>query len=179
MNLWSADVLADHDADRADFAAILAHALREHAAGKGELTDLLGLEPAALVALTARWCPGLTLPSLLPLSAVPLEQADIVTLLLWRGGRTGDEARWLAAILARRSLETSHLWEDLGLPSRAHLGLLIQRHFPRLHAANTRNMRWKRFFYRQICSDNGGTMCLAPHCDDCAEKPVCFAPGAD
>lgn len=179
MNQWSADLFEDHDADRADFAAILAHALRDHARGRGELTDLLGLEPAALQALVARWCPGLALPSLLPLSPVPLEQADIATLLLWRGGRGGDEARWLAAILARRSLEPSHLWEDLGLPSRAHLGRLIARHFPRLHAANTRNMRWKRFFYRQICSDNGGAMCLAPHCDDCTEKPLCFGPDTD
>ncbi|EGJ22004.1 NifQ family protein [Cereibacter sphaeroides WS8N] len=179
MNQWSADLFTGAAADRADMAAILAHALREQAAGRGELCDLLGLEPAALEALVARWCPGLTLPALAPPGPLPIEQSDLATLLLWRGGRTSDEARWLAAILARRALEANHLWEDLGLPSRAHLGRLIERHFPRLHAANTRNMRWKRFFYRQICTDHGGTMCLAPNCDACAEQPLCFGPDAD
>ena len=52
----------------------------------------------------------------------------------------------------------------------------MQQHFPKLAAANTRNMRWKKFFYRQICSDSGFSMCLAPVCDACEEYSTCFAP---
>lgn len=165
------------EADRADFGAMLNHARRESVAGKGALTDLLGLTPAELLRLAAKWHPEFALPAALPKRGpVPQDQEDLALLLLWRGGSGREEAQWLAQILARRAMEPSHLWEDLGLPSRAHLGALMQRHFPRLHAANTRNMRWKRFFYRQICNDAGGTMCLAPNCDGCAEKALCFGP---
>jgi nitrogen fixation protein NifQ len=113
-----------------------------------------------------------------PLAAAPEDQAAITLMIRWRGGANSEESFWLAHILARRSMEARHLWEDLGLPDRPSLGRLIAREFPRLAAANSRNMRWKRFFYRQICSETGATMCLSPNCDDCPEKPTCFAPDA-
>ena len=72
--------------------------------------------------------------------------------------------------------EPHHLWQDLGLRSRAELGVLTGRHFPRLRALTHTNMRWKRFFYRQICSDPGLAVCLAPTCDDREEKDLCFGP---
>lgn len=75
-------------------------------------------------------------------------------------------------------METRHLWEDLGLPSRPALTALMGRHFPRAVALNDRNMRWKKFFYRQICADAAFSLCLSPSCDDCPERRDCFAPDA-
>ncbi|MDT8854294.1 nitrogen fixation protein NifQ [Paracoccaceae bacterium Fryx2] len=162
---------------RADLAAIIAHALAERDRGRGALPDLLGLEPKALARLGARWLPCAALPDLdKPLAPVPQDQTDIALMIRWRGGAISEESFWLAQILARRAMEPRHLWEDLGLPDRPALGRLIAREFPKLHAANSRNMRWKRFFYRQICSDSGAAMCLSPNCDDCPEWPVCFGP---
>jgi len=107
---------------------------------------------------------------------VSQDQRAIATLILMRAQSRTPEALWLSKILARRSLETRHLWEDLGLPSRAALSALIERHLPGLFAANSAKMRWKKFLYRQICSDAAFSLCLSPSCDDCDEKAACFAP---
>jgi len=161
----------------AEFAFILAHAAAETAAGLGPLTERLGLSGADIAALRDRFAPGLALPDLdLPRPACPPDQQAIETLILWRAGVASPEARWLAAILARRSMETRHLWEDLGLPSRPALSAMIGHFLPGLAAANSRNMRWKKFFYRQICSDAAFSLCLSPSCDDCDERASCFAP---
>ncbi len=165
---------------RSDLACILVHGLAEREAGRGTLPDCLGLHPAQLGDMACLWFDGLTLPDLD--AAPPARSADqeaIAMLLLWRGGAKTPEAHWLAAIIARRAMEPRHLWEDLGLPSRAALGALMALHFPRLSAANTRNMRWKKFFYRQICSDAEFALCLSPSCDECEEKAECFAPEDD
>ena len=160
-----------------DFGHILAHALAERAAGLGPLTERLGLSGADLAALRDRWAPDVPLPDLhLPAPTPGPEVQAIHTLILWRAGAATPEARWLAAILARRSQETRHLWEDLGLPSRPRLTQMIARFLPGLAAANARNMRWKKFFCRQICSDAAFSLCLSPTCDDCDERAACFAP---
>ncbi|KQB15457.1 nitrogen fixation protein NifQ [Rhodobacter capsulatus] len=159
------------------FGFILAHGLRECAAGRGPLTARLGLSGADLAALRDRFAPGLDLPDLdLPRPVAGPDQQAIETLILWRAGVATPEARWLAAILARRAMETRHLWEDLGLPSRPALSAMIAQFLPGLAAANSRNMRWKKFFYRQICSDAAFSLCLSPSCDDCDERAACFAP---
>lgn len=163
-----------------DFACILDRGLAERAAGLGPLTERVGLSGAELTALRDRWFPGVDLPDLdLPAPDLPPDQEAIAKLVLWRGGRADAEARWLAKILARRSMETSHLWEDLGLPARPALSALIRRHLPGLAAANTQNMRWKKFFYRQICSDAAFSLCLSPSCNDCEERADCFAPESE
>lgn len=160
-----------------DLACILTHALAERGAGKGPLTERLGLAGADIAALRDCWLPGLDLPDLdRPAPDLPADQSAIATLILMRAGDRRPEARWLAAILARRAMETRHLWEDLGLPSRAALGALIARQLPRLDAANRQKMRWKKYFYRQICADAAFSLCLSPSCDDCAERADCFAP---
>jgi nitrogen fixation protein NifQ len=77
-------------------------------------------------------------------------------------------------MVARRSMEANHLWEDLGLRERAELSRLLQRHFAPLAERNTRNMRWKRFFYRSMCEDDGFVMCTTPVCTECADFHSCF-----
>ena len=45
----------------------------------------------------------------------------------------------------------------------------MTRHFPRMRALNHGDMRWKKFFYRQICTDPGLAL-------TCEEHDTCFAP---
>jgi nitrogen fixation protein NifQ len=86
------------------------------------------------------------------------------------------QARALAQGLALASLGDRHLWEDLGLPSRTALGLLMQRHFPDLVARNDTGMRWKKFLHRELCRRAEVQVCRSPSCAVCDEQPVCFGP---
>jgi nitrogen fixation protein NifQ len=95
-------------------------------------------------------------------------------LLLAQRSSEGHAGRWLAAMIARRAMEPNHLWEDLGLRDRSELSRLLARHFGPLAARNTRNMRWKRFFYRMLCEDDGLVMCSTPVCTNCNDFNVCF-----
>jgi nitrogen fixation protein NifQ len=95
-------------------------------------------------------------------------------LLLANQSRETEESRWLAAMIARRSVEPQHLWEDLGLRDRTELSRLLNRHFAPLAERNTKNMRWKRFFYRALCEDDGLVMCSTPVCSRCGDFDLCF-----
>jgi nitrogen fixation protein NifQ len=102
------------------------------------------------------------------------EYQDVLQLLLDHAtppspGRVAV-ARWIAF----SCMGEDHLWEDLGLPSRPALGALIADCFPALHAGNVDNMRWKRFFYKQLCARAGLSLCRSPSCADCSEYSVCF-----
>lgn len=144
----------------------------------------LGLAPAEGAALLDIWFPGV----LDPLSALPpgtdptrppadaaIEEAALRALLLDGRSPQGDSrlGGWLACALARRSLGPHHLWEDLGLDSRADLGRLMARHFAPLAAANP-GMRWKKYFYRALCAQEGLVLCKAPVCTDCPDYAACF-----
>ncbi|WP_425090886.1 nitrogen fixation protein NifQ [Tropicimonas sp. S265A] len=159
-----------------DFCCILDHALAERDAGRGPLTERLGLSGMQIAQLRDRWAPHARLPDLdLPAPEAPEDQRAIGTLIALRSGLPSSEARWLTPILARRAMEPRHLWEDLGLPSRLALSDLISRILPGLAKANARNMRWKKFFYRQICADTAFSLCLSPSCEACDERSDCFA----
>lgn len=163
--------------DREVFAAVLAICITEWLDGRGTLPDLVGLDRAALVSLKSRYFPRAPLPNLdFERSDIPKDQEAIALLLRWRGGGRSVETSWLADILARRAREPNHLWQDLGLPSRQDLGKLMGRHFPRLVALNTKEMRWKKFLYRQICGDSDLAVCLSPTCEACEEYDICFSP---
>ena len=79
-----------------------------------------------------------------------------------------------AAMIARRSQRPNHLWQDLGLNNRGELSELMKRHFKPLAMRNTGDMKWKKFFYRQICADEGFTLCAAPSCAECDDFENCF-----
>ncbi|HEX5785339.1 MAG TPA: nitrogen fixation protein NifQ [Burkholderiaceae bacterium] len=85
-------------------------------------------------------------------------------------------AQALAQRIALACLGERHLWEDLGLPSRAALGELMQRHFPTLKVLNAAGMRWKKFIYRQLCIKHEVLICRSPSCAVCDEAAVCFGP---
>jgi len=106
---------------------------------------------------------------------------ELVNLLLGYATAEDDDnggtilsGAFLARILAARAAKPGHLWAAMGLLERAELGAAIKRHLPALFAANHQGMRWKRFFYRQICEQQGGMLCKSPVCGECSEYELCF-----
>ncbi len=83
-------------------------------------------------------------------------------------------AALLAGLVARRAMRADHLWQDLGLADRSELNRMLARHFPALHAGNTGNMRWKKYFYRRLCEAEGFVLCAAPSCAVCTDFAACF-----
>ncbi|MCA7000487.1 nitrogen fixation protein NifQ [Dickeya solani] len=100
-----------------------------------------------------------------------------VQLADWLYGYLVEDGAPMHQLIASASLGFNHLWQDLGLDSRAELRLLMTDCFPELVALNHHNMRWKKFFYRQRClHQDGELVCRSPSCDDCCEWSLCFAP---
>lgn len=102
------------------------------------------------------------------------EVAMVRDLLRAQRSTEGDTGRWLAAMIARRCIEPNHLWEDLGLRNPGELSRLLGRHFAPLAVRNINNMRWKRFFYRTLCDDEGLILCTTPVCTHCKDVNHCF-----
>lgn len=164
--------------DRHVFACIVSKGVSE---APRPLTEAVGLSLAELEEMFAVMFPGAEEV----LDGQPedcgrdaIEEPDLRDLL---GANTtpglgGQEARWLAAMVARRSLQPSHLWQDLGLTARSDLSGLLNRHFAPLAALNTRDMKWKKFFYRQMCESEGISICKSPVCEQCNDFSNCYGP---
>lgn len=108
-----------------------------------------------------------------PPRPVEAEEESVRELLLANRSSPGPVGEWWGAIIARRAMEPNHLWEDLGLPERPALGVLMARHFAPLAARNN-GMRWKRFLYRALCEAEGFVLCATPSCRECNEFEMCF-----
>ena len=80
------------------------------------------------------------------------------------------------AAIATAAQRDNHLWQDLDLPSRSELSAILQLRFPTLAAENTGDMKWKKFFYRQLCKRAEVPICKSPHCAECCDYAVCFGP---
>lgn len=104
------------------------------------------------------------------------EWQDLRELLLANcSGRDAMEI-YLADVVAAGCLGGDHLWRDLGLPDRDALSRLLQLNFPSLAEKNVHNMKWKKFFYKQLCEQEGSYVCRAPSCEVCAAYDDCFGP---
>lgn len=161
--------------DRDLLSHLVRHAAREATTSGSSIETLLGVTQAqlAVIAGFAR----LTAADLAASGGEPApddEQLMLRELLMQHRTQPGEIGEWLACIIARRSMEPNHLWEDLGLPERPDLTHLLMRHFQSLAANNTRNMRWKKFLYRAICESEGFSMCPSPTCDACSEFHICY-----
>jgi len=147
------------------------------ASGGGALPDFMGLATLDFHQLLVYHFPG----------AVPLaecrgvraperadEMREIRALLLHhRAGQCPSEI-WVADIVTTACMAGNHLWQDLGLWSRRQLSELMTRNFPTLAAQNVKDMKWKKFLYRQLCTAEGIHVCRAPSCDACIDYPACF-----
>ena len=105
------------------------------------------------------------------------EFEDLRDLLLDGAINAADPAvAELAAAMARACLGHDHLWHDLGLATRDELSRILYTHFPNLAALNVGRMRWKKFFYKQLCERLDVRACRAPSCGVCANMAECFGP---
>lgn len=157
---------------------LFARMLSSQAVGEGVLPPGLGLTPQGFAALRVRHFSymgpiGLTLTTRGDAGREP-ERDELVALLL--EGRAGKDASetWMAEIVAAGCMGSDHLWRDLGLWSRRDLSLLMQCNFPALAARNDRDMKWKKFLYRQICEKECVPVCQAPSCQACMDYAKCF-----
>lgn len=102
-------------------------------------------------------------------TALLLDHADAAV------GSAADRAE-VAGLVALACLGDNHLWQDLQLANRGELGVLLRRWFPSLSAKNTGDMKWKKFFYKQLCERAEIHACRAPSCAVCSDRVQCFGP---
>ena len=159
---------------------LFARMLVSQAAGQSALPPGLGLAAAEFRCLMARHFPGFGLPAQLAeakdLGERSSEWDDLLGLLMQY--RAGDDPSqdWLALIVATACMGGDHLWQDLGLWQRADLTQLMSRNFPGLTALNTRDMKWKKFLYKQLCDRACVYVCRSPSCEVCVDYAKCFGP---
>ncbi len=82
----------------------------------------------------------------------------------------------LSVIIATGCLGGDHLWRDLGFDNRDWLSEMMAVAYPELKAKNSKDMKWKRFLYKQLCETGGHYVCRAPSCEECATYADCFGP---
>lgn len=107
------------------------------------------------------------------------EFEDLLSLLLEHRSDESRETLWLAHAITACCMGEDHLWQDMGLPNRQALSDLLSHYFTSLFARNTGGMRWKKFFYKQLCDRNGAFVCRSPSCAECVEYANCFGPEED
>ncbi|MCU7810980.1 MAG: nitrogen fixation protein NifQ, partial [Candidatus Thiodiazotropha sp. (ex Notomyrtea botanica)] len=71
-------------------------------------------------------------------------------------------------------LGDDHLWQDLGLWQRSDLSRLMMVCFRPLARLNDRDMKWKKFLYKQLCETEGIYTCRSPSCKVCVDYDNCF-----
>jgi len=94
-------------------------------------------------------------------------------------GNPEPSSFYLARMIAARTAHPGHLWVAMGLFERPQLSASIRRLLPSLADANNKNMRWKRYLFKQVCDLNGGMMCKSPNCGDCSDYAICFPEDED
>jgi nitrogen fixation protein NifQ len=160
----------------------LAQMLATQINGGGALPVGFGLTPGEFAALLARHFPGFIMPTVAPYLLQPWdprlveELQELVKLLQSYRAAQDESEGWLSVIIATGCMANNHLWEDLGLWSRQDLSALIARNFPTLAAQNDRDMKWKKFLYKQLCLQEGVYLCRAPSCAVCRDYSQCFGP---
>lgn len=171
--------LMAHACGRPDDEA-LACMLSSWRQGAGAMPDRLGLSVAWFGALLEHHFPGADIDFPPHVPALEWgrsdELAEVRNLLLWHRAHKSVTETWVAEMVAVGCLGQDHLWQDLGLWSRLQLTELMHRNFPLLAARNDRNMKWKKFIYKQLCEAEDVTICRAPSCEACVDYAHCFAP---
>lgn len=105
----------------------------------------------------------------------PLDEfPDLLQLLLDHRASADEHHRNVAHLVATACMGSDHLWQDLGLPNRNALSALLYGHFPTLAAKNSGDMKWKKFFYKQLCEREGVKACRSPSCAACCDYAKCF-----
>ena len=148
-------------------------------AGQGALPDCLGLELAAFNGLKQHFFPGCSLPGRAPSGnkldfSRMLEKDDLVKLLKQYSKPGNIETDWMIGIIVAGCLGNDHLWQDMGFWSRSQLSAMLQYNFPELAEKNDKDMKWKKFLYKQLCEAEGLYLCRVPSCEVCIDYPKCY-----
>jgi nitrogen fixation protein NifQ len=159
------------DLDTLALAGVIGVALQEN-----RRPLIRGLSEARFQKLLNEFFDGITLDNgnVEAPHAVDDEFAELLELLLENRSEPSEPAAWLAYATASAAMGEHHLWQDMGLPSRRHLSDFLHARFGPLAARNTGDMKWKKFFYRQLCERAGVPICKSPHCAECSDYAVCF-----
>ncbi len=145
--------------------------------GGGALPDWMGLCPEDFKVMMNHHFPGVPYEYPEAGHAVPVDRHDEVDelyklMVMHRANQSVSEA-WVAKIVAFGCMGSDHLWQDLGLWSRPDLTGLMNRNFPTLR--NEKNMKWKKYLYKQLCEAEGIYTCRSPSCEVCVDYQACFA----
>ncbi|MBS4052102.1 MAG: nitrogen fixation protein NifQ [Methylomonas sp.] len=159
----------------------LARIIASWLVGEGALPDRLGLTGSQFRQLLAQRFAGHELTEYAPSGknldfSRMLEKQDLEQLLRQFSAAEQAETEWLIAIIVAACLGSDHLWQDLGLWSRPELSAMLKHNFPRLAERNHKDMKWKKFLYKQLCEAEGLYVCRAPSCEVCRDYPQCFGP---
>lgn len=150
-------------------------------AGAGMMPDDFGLGIDAFAQMLAYHFPSLQPASLnMPGRSSDAERDDeyieVNKLLHSHRANQSESEVWMAKIVAIACQGQDHLWQDMGLWSRNQLSELLMRNFPKLAEKNVKNMKWKKFLYKQLCITEGIYTCRAPSCEVCVDYNNCFGP---
>lgn len=157
---------------------LLASIIAGQAQGLSALPSDLGLGAARHARMLAGYFPGaakLLVATPKPAAKLP-EFDELQKLLVDHRAHERDSELLVADIVTTACIGMDHLWQDLGFASRDELSKLMWVNFPALARANTGDMKWKKFLYRQFCAREGIYVCPAPSCGVCADHAKCFGP---
>lgn len=160
---------------------ILASIIASWQAGDGVFTDWLGLGEQGFREMMSFHFPDFEPGNLTnPGQSMDAERFDerdeLRQLLSTHCAEKSCSEQWMAEMVVNACQGQDHLWQDLGLWSRKDLSLLMQQNFPSLAARNDKDMKWKKFLYKQLCIAEGIYTCRAPSCQVCTDYAVCFGP---
>lgn len=149
--------------------------------GKSALPDYLGLEPLQFNELISHYFPDCGIPKQAPSGirqdfSRMLERDDLVNLLKHYSQTHAFESDCIISIIVAGCLGSDHLWQDLGLWSRSQLSAMLCCNFPELAGKNDKDMKWKKFLYKQLCEAEGLYLCRAPSCNVCSDYSKCYGP---
>ncbi|MCK9605605.1 MAG: nitrogen fixation protein NifQ [Methylomonas sp.] len=159
----------------------LAQIIASWLVGEGALPDRLGLSDSQFRQLLRQQFSGHAVMEQAPSGSNPdfsrmLEKQDLEQLLRQSATAEYAETEWLITIIVAACLGSDHLWQDLGLWSRKELSAMLIHNFPQLAERNSKDMKWKKFLYKQLCEAEGLFVCRAPSCEVCQDYPQCFGP---
>lgn len=186
LDLWNVLMDCATDADAPEVQALAGVLAAAFDTFGPHLLPLAGLGAAATRQLMARWFPGAEQALAMDWQALAhAERAEprydeieelvaLLTECAAPGAGSQEEVLWLAHAMSQASLGDNHLWQDMHLPSRRELSLLMARWFPVLAARNDRDMKWKKFLYKQLCDKAELSICRAPSCGVCSDYAHCY-----
>lgn len=166
---------------RYELGDLIARMLASQVAGLGDMPRYLGLSKQDFSALMQHHFPGIELEQFDHYGVMldperSDEHADLRELFISHADADPQVSEWVADILIAGCMGGDHLWQDLGVWSRKDLTALIRTAFSPLADKNVHDMKWKKFFYKQLCIQEGVYTCRAPSCQVCADYKECFGP---